>query len=46
MIATVAATGFPAADAALRAIDGRRGRLRPKLYRRLPPGPSRTVDML
>jgi hypothetical protein len=46
VIATVAATGFPAADAALRAIDGRRGRLRPKVYRRLPPGPSRTVDML
>ncbi|WP_421936295.1 hypothetical protein [Phenylobacterium sp.] len=39
-------TGIPAANAALRAIDGRRGRLRPKLYRRLPPGPSRTGDML
>jgi hypothetical protein len=30
----VFATGIPAANAALREIDGRRGRLRPKLYRR------------
>ncbi len=45
-IAEVGVTGIPAANAALRAIDGRRGRLRPKLYRRLPRGPSRTGDML
>jgi hypothetical protein len=31
-------TGIPAANAALRAVAARRGRLRPKLYRRLPAG--------
>lgn len=34
VIDRVSATGIPAANAALRAVDGRRGRLRPKLYRR------------
>ncbi|HEY0650474.1 hypothetical protein, partial [Phenylobacterium sp.] len=34
VIDRVAATGIPAANAALREVDGRRGRLRPKLYRR------------
>lgn len=34
VIDRVAATGIPAANAALREVDARRGRLRPKLYRR------------
>jgi hypothetical protein len=34
VIDAVYATGIPAANAALRALDARRGRLRPKLYRR------------
>ena len=36
VIERVAATGFAAADAALRALDARRGRVRPKLYRTPP----------
>lgn len=36
VIDRVAETGIPAANAALRALDARRGRLRPKLYRRPP----------
>lgn len=42
VIASVGETGIRAANAGLRAVDARRGRLRPKLYRRLdrmgPPG--------
>lgn len=34
----VGMTGIPAANATLRALEGRRGRLRPKLYRLGPPG--------
>ena len=37
VIERVSETGIPAANAALRAIDGRRGRLRPKTYRTPPP---------
>ena len=37
VIDNVALTGVPAANERLRAIDGRRGRLRPKLYRTPPP---------
>ena len=40
VIDRVAATGIPAANAALRALDARRGRLRPKLYRRADRAPE------
>lgn len=47
VIAEVEVTGIRAANAGLRAIDARRGRLRPKLYRRLDRvGPSRDGDIV
>lgn len=37
IVERVAITGIPGANAALRALEARRGRLRPKLYRPAPP---------
>lgn len=42
IVERVAFTGIPAANAALRALEGRRGRLRPKLYR---PAPASSPPM-